>query len=278
MLNIFKQKNPGLVETWVKNLSGYTRFQRENFIRQRAGVITALGLTVEQAIDGIEQELSKPKNIMNETPLVEVKETPFPKTIITQPMPQTQPFELKGVGEQKEPTRTVKFFQPLQQPTVQTVTVPTDEKVSNKKTLKDQFINPDIQAIRSNKSKTANITQRNRSTGVMNQADTIPFKWNPDEVQDRFSMKDYKRPTKSLANQFGPSVEELQVNLPSEKELLQNSDNQIMPKRFHMGKSLDSLSARPTSDVVGTVGFKSKRNLKVSNDAHKQRQENINDM
>lgn len=288
MINIFKQQNSGLIQEWIENLSPLTKEERESVIRQRASVISAVGLTVEEAINAVEQEFANRERQQNvqihQKPVAQIQEqVSFPSHVISGVMPQSQPFflpEQPNQNEQIEQSETIiQTPQEEQRPQVRFQEDQRQTQVSSgKKTLKDRVVVTNVDGIKDTKAKTSNITQRNRGTGVMQQTDAVEFKWNPNEVKDRFSLKDYKRPTNSLADRFGPSVEELQNNLPSESDLIQNSDNQVMPRKFHMGKSLDQPVSRLVSDHVATVGFKSKGNMKQSNESFLRRQKNLEDM
>lgn len=282
------------MNTLVNNLSDYNKEQRDSVIDQRANAIVAFGLTVPEVKAAIDQEIQKRKakpqvhvqptyhaaEVVHQqqqqqkiVPQVKVQQeqVSFPNYIISETMPQTQPFSIPTQMNQEQKPQ-VRF-----QETIQTLVEPTVVK-SGKQTLKERFVVENGDEIKPTKTKTQNITQRTRGTGVMQHPDAAEFKWNPNDAQDRFSMKGYQRPNKNLADKFGPSVEELQNNLPSEQDLSKNSDSQIMPKKFRMGRALDQASNRTTSDHVGTVGFRSKGNLKKSNEASLRRKQNLDEM
>lgn len=278
------------MNTLVNNLLDYNKEQRDSVIDQRANAIVAFGLTVPEVKAAIDQEIQKRKakpqvhvqptyhavEVAQQQEIAQVNVQPkeqvsFPNYIISETMSQTQPFSIPTQMNQEQNPQ-VRF-----QETNQAIVEPTVVK-SGKQTLKERFVVENGDEIKPTKTKTQNITQRTRGTGVMQHPDAAEFKWNPNDAQDRFSMKGYQRPNKNLADKFGPSVEELQNNLPSEQDLSKNSDSQIMPKKFRMGRALDQASNRTTSDHVGTVGFRSKGNLKKSNEASLRRKQNLDEM
>jgi hypothetical protein len=149
---------------------------------------------------------------------------------------------------------------------------------SNK--LKDKYIiDSDEKSIKNVKFQEE---KGNVKDGIMNQPKSKEFKWNPKEVSERFAIDNYERPKDSLAEKFGPSLEEIQLNLPTDYDVSTNWDAAIMPKKLRQGLNLDESIKSNVNDTdddkKSCMGFRGRYNKSNRKTAYEQQRKNLQNM
>lgn len=275
-ITTIKESHPATFNTWISNLKPLPTTARKLVLAQRESYIKALGYSIDQVNDMIENFNEPLKNVVAEQRISwtaqDGKGIPLDSIVIDhdmKPDPNTyyhiiQEDQLKGrlygqTNIHQQPQAITKGEDLPEMIPFPKEQIPVDQMLRTKFTGGEDLMNE-------RNSKIKEQAQKNFDKSKTEDK-TKEFKWNPSEVNERFNMNQYERPPNSLAEKFGPSKEETQLYLPTEQDLQQNPDNTLMPKKIRSGAALNlnqDSPAQPIRENPKNMAFRGRAETKAA--------------